>query len=458
MWFRRDLRLADNPALVAAVEQARADGDGQVVPLFVVDPKLWNASGPARQAYLHNSLDALGASIDRNLYIRYGDPRDIVPEVVELSGATQVHMAADFGPYGTARDAAVEAGLANLPRPVELMRTGSPYAVAPGRVRKDDGTAYRVYTPFYKAWLAHGWRRPIDAPTDVDWFMPTECEGRPRPADDVEVDLPPAGELAALDRWHEFAQRALDEYADDRNRPDIAGSSRLSTALKWGEIHPRTILAELDDSRGAEVFRKELAWREFYADVLHHNPRSAREPLDDKWQAFPWNSGPQADAMFAAWCAGKTGFPIVDAGMRQLVREGWMHNRVRMIVASFLVKDLHLDWRRGAAWFMKHLTDGDIASNQQGWQWVAGSGTDAAPYYRIFNPVTQAQRFDPQGDYVRRYVPELRHIEGAAVHEPWLLLDGMTHGYPDRIVDHAKERDDAMARYELVKQAATKAH
>jgi deoxyribodipyrimidine photo-lyase len=202
------------------------------------------------------------------------------------------------------------------------------------------------------------------------------------------------------------------------------------------------------------VFRKELAWREFYADVLHHQPRSAREPLDEKWLQFPWNEGPKADAAFEAWAMGRTGYPMVDAGMRQLAVEGWMHNRVRMIVASFLVKDLHIDWRRGAAWFLRHLTDGDVASNQQGWQWVAGSGTDAAPYYRIFNPTTQGMRFDPNGDYVRRYIPELRHIDGAKAHEPWLLLDGPANGYPDRIVDHAVERDDAMARYEVIKQAA----
>jgi deoxyribodipyrimidine photo-lyase len=454
MWFRRDLRLSDNPALLAAIAEATTGGDGQVVPLFVIDPHLWSSSGPSRQAYLVATLERFGASLDRNLYIRYGDPREIVPEVASLAGATHVHIAAEFTPYARARDAAVERALAQLPSPAELVRTGSPYAVAPGRVLKDDGTPYRVYTPFYKAWLRHGWRAPAVAPGDVEWFMPTECEGRPAVPDLGGMVLPDAGEAAALQRWETFRDEWLAEYADARNRPDLAGTSRLSTSLKWGEIHPRTLLSDLDDSTGADIFRKEIAWREFYADVLHHHPRSAREPLDPKWSRFPWNIGPDADAAFAAWSQGRTGYPVVDAGMRQLLAEGWMHNRVRMITASFLVKDLHLDWRRGAAWFMRHLSDADVASNQQGWQWVAGSGTDAAPYYRIFNPVVQGQRFDPAGDYVRRYVPELRHIAGAGVHEPWLLLDGTQQGYPDRIVDHAHERDDAMARYEVIKQVA----
>jgi deoxyribodipyrimidine photo-lyase len=454
MWFRRDLRLSDNPALLAAIAHAQTTGDGRVVPLFVVDPTVWNSSGPARQAYLVASLERLGASIDRNLYIRYGDPRDIVPEVAALAGASQVHIAAEFTPYAKARDAALDVALAQLPNPAELIRTGSPYAVAPGRVLKDDGSPYRVYTPFYKAWLRHGWRAPADRPGDVEWWMPSECEGRPPAPDLGATELPDAGEIAALQRWEAFRDEWLAQYGEARNRPDVAGTSRLSTALKWGELHPRTLLSDLNDSAGAEIFGKEIAWREFYADVLHHNPTSSREPLDPKWSRFPWNTGPDADAAFAAWSQGRTGYPVVDAGMRQLLAEGWMHNRVRMITASFLVKDLHLDWRRGAAWFMRYLSDADVASNQQGWQWVAGSGTDAAPYYRIFNPVVQGQRFDPAGDYVRKYVPELRHIAGSAVHEPWLLLDGQQHGYPDRIDDHARERDDAMARYEVIKQAA----
>jgi deoxyribodipyrimidine photo-lyase len=446
MWFRRDLRLRDNPALLAAIEEARASGDGQVMALFVVDPNLWDPAGAVRQAYLVDSLDRLGASIGRHLTIRHGDPRTVVPEVVAASGATSVHIAADFGPYGSARDHAVEAAL-----PVPLVRTGSPYAVAPGRVTKDDGTSYRVYTPFWRAWVRHGWRQPAgDVPADVEWWEPVPCQGRPPRPDLGDLVLPPAGEEAAWERWAQFRPAGLADYADLRNRADLAGTSAMGHHLKWGEIHPRSLLADLgpDD----QVFSKELAWREFYADVLAQHPDSARRSLDARFDtAMPWTTGKDATALLTAWSEGRTGYPFVDAGMRQLRTEGWMHNRVRMVVASFLVKDLHLPWQRGAAEFMRWLRDGDLASNAHGWQWTAGCGTDASPFYRVFNPVLQGVKFDPDGDYVRRYVPELRHLPGKSVHEPWKTLDGYLHGYPEPIVDHAAERDVALADFASIK-------
>jgi deoxyribodipyrimidine photo-lyase len=285
-------------------------------------------------------------------------------------------------------------------------------------------------------------------------------------------ELPPAGEAAALRRWAEFAEERLTDYAESRDRPDLDRTSRLSVHLKFGEIHPRTLLADLTRpdlrqpdlhsartdphqklSKSHEVFRKELAWREFYADVLHHSPGSAREYMRTEFAAMPYDDGPNADARLTAWQYGQTGYPIVDAGMRQLLREGWMHNRVRMIVASFLVKDLHLEWQRGARWFMQRLVDGDLASNSHGWQWTAGCGTDAAPFFRIFNPITQGKRFDPDGRYVRRYIAELSHVTGSAVHEPWTIEDGYEHEYPRPIVDHAEERSESLARYELIRQA-----
>ena len=439
LWFRRDLRLADNPALLAAVADARADGDDRVVPLFVVDPVLWDAAGAPRRAYLAASLRALDEALQGELLVLGGDPARVLPHVVRSAGAGRVHVAADFGPYGRQRDEAVADAL-----DVPLVRTGSPYAVAPGRLLTADARPYRVFTPYYRAWLAHGWRAPAAPATDVRWWRPSAGDGLPSASAPAGMVLPAAGEDAARDAWATFREAAAASYASDRDRPDRPGTSRLSHHLRFGEIHPRTVLAGLgpDD----DAFRRELAWREFYADVLAVRPDSARASLDRRFdEAMPWASGPSADAAFAAWASGRTGYPLVDAGMRQLRAEGWMHNRVRMVVASFLVKDLHLPWQRGAREFMRLLCDGDLASNAHGWQWTAGCGTDAAPFFRVFNPVRQGLTFDPDGDYVRRYVPELRHLDGAAAHEPWRRPDGYAHGYPARVVDHAAERAVALA-------------
>lgn len=441
----------DNPALLAAIEKARSDGDGRVVPLFVIDPMAWDDAGLVRQHRLLASLRALGGTVERNLLIRHGDPRDVVPEIARAAGARQVHIAADYTPFGMQRDTGVEKVLAAMG--VELIRTGSPYAVAPGRVLKSDGTPYRVYTPFYRAWLSHGWRAPAaEPPADVDWWMPVDCQGFPDAQPLTEGMLLPGGEEHAWTRWEAFRGGPLAAYPEARDRPDIAGTSYLGDALKFGEIHPRSLLAELTDAD--EVFRKELCWREFYADVLFHNPRSVTQSLDQRFDsAMRWTHGKEADRYLSAWQQGRTGYPIVDAGMRQLLAEGWMHNRVRMITASFLVKDLHLPWQSGAQHFMKHLRDGDTASNVHGWQWTAGCGTDASPFFRIFNPISQGIKFDPTGDYVRRYVPELAHLSGKAVHEPWQAADGYTAKYPERIVDHANERLVALADYAAIKAA-----
>jgi deoxyribodipyrimidine photo-lyase len=444
MWFRRDLRLGDNPAISAA-----ASRDGAAVPLFVLDPSLWGPASDVRRAYLSTSLRALDADLRGQLLVQHGDPVTTVVRVARETGARAVHVSGDFGPYGTQRDDAVRAALAAVG--IDFVVTGSPYAVAPGRVTKDDGTPYRVYTPFYRAWLRHGWRSPApDA--HVDWAMPLPCDGIPD-APELPFVLPPAGEAAAHERWAAFRHQRLLAYDDTRNFPALDGTSTMGHHLKWGEIHPRTILADLGDTTGEETFRKEIAWREFYADVMHQRPTSARASLDTRFdEVFAWDSGSAADELFEAWAQGRTGYPFVDAGMRQLLAEGWMHNRVRMVVASFLVKDLHLPWQRGAAHFMAWLRDGDLASNAHGWQWTAGCGTDASPYYRVFNPVGQGEKFDPQGDYVRRYVPELAHLPGKSIHTPWDTLGGYDEGYPPRIVDHSVERVDALDRFARMKQ------
>jgi deoxyribodipyrimidine photo-lyase len=439
-WFRRDLRLRDNPSLVAAA----GAGDGEVLPLFVLDDALWGPAGDVRRAYLAASLAALDADLGGTLHVRHGDPATVVAEVARDSGATSVHVSGDTGPYGRRRDAAVEQALAGAG--ITLVRTGCPYAVAPGRLLTRQGHPYSVYTPFSRAWRAHGWPAPAARP-DARFVSPGQGDAVPVVSTDVR--LPTAGEAAARAQWEQFrdgGQDGLDGYADRRNRPDLAGTSQLSHHLKWGEVHPRTLLADLEgrDGKGAEVFRSELAWREFYADVLWHHPDSAREYLRPQMARLGYDDPGEG---LVAWQEGRTGYPLVDAGMRALRTEGWLHNRVRMVVASFLVKHLHLDWRVGARHFMRHLRDADLASNQHGWQWVAGSGTDAAPYFRIFNPVTQGLRFDPDGDYVRRHVPELAHLPGAAAHEPWDQPDGYDRGYPRPLVDLAAERAEALARY-----------
>lgn len=445
VWFRRDLRLGDHPALRAA-----AGAHDQLVALFVHDPALAGPSGANRVAYLHATLDALDADLDGLLVERHGDPASVVARLAAEVEAEAVYVTEDFGPYGRRRDDDVEARLVGDGR--ELVRVGTPYAVAPGSLATKSGTPFKVFTPFSRAWRAHGWDAPVHAPRQARFLTGIEGGGRPAtPAVEASTGLPAAGEQAAHDLADAFLASHVDGYQQDRNRPDLDATSRLSPHLKYGTIHPRQLLERLGDQGGPATFASELCWRDFYADVLFHRPDSARRNYVDTLDGLRWDTGARADERFAAWSQGQTGYPIVDAGMRQLLAEGWVHNRVRMIVASFLVKDLHIDWRRGAAWFMAHLVDGDLASNQHGWQWTAGTGTDAAPFFRVFNPTTQGKRFDPEGDYVRRYVPELRSIEGAAVHEPAVGSGDLFSAevdYPAPIVDHAAERDEALARYQ----------
>jgi deoxyribodipyrimidine photo-lyase len=233
-----------------------------------------------------------------------------------------------------------------------------------------------------------------------------------------------------------------------RNVPGVDGTSKMSAHLKFGEIHPRTLLAGLGDSKAHDTFRKEIAWREFYADVLFNNPHTENDYYASKFKEMRYD---QPGEQLKAWQEGRTGFPFVDAAMRQLLTTGWMHNRTRMVVASFLVKDLHLEWQHGADFFKEHLIDFDVASNAHGWQWTAGTGTDASPYYRVFNPIEQGRKFDGNGDYIRKYVPELAHLSAAEIHEPWLYLDGYSKGYPERIVDHAVERVESLERLKEIK-------
>ena len=450
LWLRRDLRRRDHPALLAAREAA---GGGDLVVAFVVDPRLWDRGGVARRAWLAANLETTNAAYDGSLTLLHGDPRRVLPELAARVGAASVHVSRETTPAGRRRDEAVAGRLGEMG--VAWVETGTPYAVGPGLVVNASGDPYKVFTPFSKAWRAHGWPDPAPTPRDLPLrHVRNDAEATAAVAAALRAPdlptLPEPGEEAALRRWRAFRDGALTAYAEDRNRPDLDGSSRLSPYLKLGVVHPRTLLADLvgDRGKGAHVFESELAWREFYADVLWHHPRSAWHDLRGDLAGMRYDEPEDA---IHAWKAGRTGYPIVDAGMRQLLHEGWMHNRVRMITASFLTKDLHVWWPLGARHFLEHLVDGDIASNNHGWQWVAGTGTDASPYFRVFNPVTQGRRFDPDGAYVRRWVPELEHLPGVAAHEPWEHPEGYAHGYPERIVDHAEERVEALARLDATK-------
>lgn len=446
MWFRRDLRIGDHPALGAA---ARA---GRVLPLFVVDPVLTRGAGAPRRAYLHDLLQCLHEATDGHLVVRHGDPVDVVPEVARQAGATTVAVTRDHGPYGRRRDAAVAERLTADDR--RLRGQGSCYVHEPGTVRKPDDTPYAVFTPFSKVWfrqLAEGGPALAGTPTDRDGRLEgldiewAGLAGEPLPErPDPGCELPAAGEQAALTRWHAFLDDPDDGvigYHGRRDDPAGDATSHLSPHLKWGTIHPRRLLIDLIDrdllaSEGPRTFASELAWRDFYADVLFGRPETAWSNLRRELDDIRLDTDAAAQERFEAWQQGRTGFPIVDAGMRQLLGTGWMHNRVRMITASFLVKDLHLPWQWGARHFMEHLVDGDLASNNHGWQWAAGTGTDAAPYFRVFNPTTQFERFDPDTRYVRRWVPEYG-----------------TDEYPDPMVDHGVERAEALARLAEVNRA-----
>jgi deoxyribodipyrimidine photo-lyase len=317
-------------------------------------------------------------------------------------------------------------------------------------VRKpSDDTPYKVYTPFYRAWLTHGWRAPAVTPKQIPTVkIDPANKNIPDTKWPAGVIKSEAGEAAAIARFKVFKKAALFGYDENRNFAAIDGTSKMSTHLSFGEIHPRTLLSQLGESKGEIVYQKEIAWREFYADVLFHNKDTETDYYAPQFANMRYD---KPGAQFKAWCEGRTGYPFVDAAMRQLLKEGWMHNRTRMVVASFLVKDLHLEWQLGERYFKEHLIDYDVASNAHGWQWTAGCGTDASPYYRVFNPIEQGKRFDEQGDYVRRYIPELSHIAGVKVQEPWDESDGYKNNYPKRIVDHAAERIESLARLEEIK-------
>ncbi len=490
-WIRRDLRLADNPALTTAL--TRAD---QVIPLFILDPHLIEAptTGAKRLAFLFDGLRALDADLRRRgsyLVWRAGRPADVLANLRATTGAHQIVAQADVSPYARQRDAEVAQQL-----PLEL--TPGITVFPSDAVRKADGAPYTVFTPFSRAWKALPSNLTLlPAPAVIP--TPPDLENEPLPITPALPASVPfaAGEGEAQRRLQQFAgdgstavrqdfgvsaqsnahrtgpelveglaevlAAPIARYHEQRDRTDLEGTSQLSPYLRFGMISARQAAAaayqilntaRTDASRrGAEVWLNELIWREFYASILYHFPTVLREAFRPELRAIPWDNNP---AFFAAWCEGRTGYPIVDAAMRQLVQNGWMHNRARMIVASFLVKDLLIDWRWGERFFMQHLVDGDPASNNGGWQWTAGVGTDAAPYFRVFNPVLQGEKFDPNGDFVRRWLPELARVPARFIHKPWEMTPleqrqaGCVLGqdYPAPLVDHGAAREQALAAYQ----------
>lgn len=453
VWFRRDLRVADHPALASAAAR------GPVVCLWVCDPALLarrHHRAPARLAFLREGLAALDGELRARggtLVIRVGDPARIVCAVAREVDARRVSWTREISPWGTARDTAVRAALDRAGVAVE--EHDGDLVARLGDIPGPAGDGYRVFTPFYRRWAALPVPAQIPAPTRLD--CPALGSDRPEALGTTTSPVPagPAAARAALVAF--ISGGSADRYAEERDVLDRdAATSHLSAYLRFGMCTDAQIGRALGLpgtlSEGRRAYWRQIGWREFYHHHLARNPDVARMALRPAYRRIAWADDPDG---FAAWCAGRTGYPLVDAGMRQLAATGWMHNRARMVCASFLVKDLMIDWRRGERIFMQRLVDGDPANNNGGWQWTAGMGTDAAPYYRVFNPVLQSRRFDPSGQYLRRWVPELRDVPDRWIHEPWRMTGAeqdaagcvIGSSYPAPIVDHHQRRDQALARY-----------
>jgi deoxyribodipyrimidine photo-lyase len=475
VWFRQDLRVADHPALTAAAQTGQP-----VIPLYILDdtaPGTWKRGGASRW-WLHHSLEALSAdlaALGSQLILRQGATTAVLAEIAATTGAKTIHTSRCYEPWAGALEAEAHSELAESD--VQLKRYAGNLLFDPDQVRTKTGEVYKVYTPFWRTVSGIDVRVPLPAPEAL--IAPTKW---PKSEKLATFDLLPTkpdwsgtmreswkpGSAGAAERLTTFLDEAVSTYTGDRNRPDKIGTSRLSPHLHFGEISPATcwhatrtrMQARPGADQGAETYLKELVWREFSYSLLHHWPDLPEVAFKKDFSAFPW----QPDAVkLRAWQKGMTGYPIVDAGMRELWATGWMHNRVRMIVGSFLVKDLLISWTEGEAWFWDCLVDADLASNAASWQWIAGSGADASPYFRIFNPQKQGETFDPDGDYVRKWIPEIKRLPNKLIHAPQLAPPeilracGITLGqtYPRPIVDHAEARNLALAALAKMKTSTS---
>lgn len=476
VWFRADLRLEDQPALCAAIEQG-----GPVYPVYIHAPEEegeW-APGAAARWWLHQALDRLDAALRERgsrLLIRRGPTGAALKTLLRETGATAVYWNRRYEPLTIARDAGIKTALTEAG--ITAKSFNGSLLFEPWTIQTAAKTPFQVFTPFWRKCQS---QTPPAAPLDSPARLPTPLKWPDTVALDT-LGLEPKirwdeglraswtpGAAGAQHELQRFLKGHLRVYAVERDRPDHDGTSRLSPYLHTGEISPRqTWHAALQkvaprrneaDEAAAEPWLRQLVWREFAFHLLYHFPHTPTEPLRGDFAKFPWESDAEA---LHAWQRGQTGFPYIDAGMRQLWATGWMHNRVRMAVASFLVKDLLLPWQAGARWFWDTLVDADLANNTLGWQWTAGCGADAAPYFRIFNPVSQGTKFDPAGNYIRRWVPELARLPTEWIHEPWkafekdLATAGVRLGetYPRPIVDHATARVRALEALQQMKQAA----